>query len=58
MKRFKVILDPCNLTSIDEELTDLPLSCSLSLSVYACLSVPYEIVFVPMVNHSEVISAV
>ena len=25
MKRFKVILDPCNLTSIDEELTDLSL---------------------------------
>ena len=30
MKRFKVILDPCNLTSIDEELTDLSLSLSLS----------------------------
>ena len=32
MKRFKVILDPCNLTSIDEELTYLSLFLSLSLS--------------------------
>ena len=32
MKRFKVILYPCNLTSIDEELTYLSLFLSLSLS--------------------------